>query len=219
MPWCIPLLAAAASVAGTGLSMAGNQAVQDRANQVTNAELQRQRQFQDQAQAQYQQARNQSTVGEAQSGIKEGANQRLGDYQQLQQSTPLSFSQPGTQIGKAVVNARDAANLDLSNRARSALSGYDQWLLQRMIQQQQSGNLLGMTAGMARSSGNVLPMELNQATHAGDTLGGIGGLLSGVGNAAGGYAASQGSLCGPQAATTNPYLMSGGRTAGGAGLM
>lgn len=194
MPWCIPLLAAAASVAGTGLQMAGAQKARDEANQRVNEELQRQHSLQQQAEQQYSVAKSQADAGTAQTGIKDDANQRLQQYQQVQQ-IPLNFRQPGTQIGKAVVNAKDAASMDLSNRARSALSGYDQWLLQRMIQQQQSGNLLGVTAGLARSSANVLPMELQSAQHAGDSLAGIGGLLGTAGSIASNYSASNGSLC------------------------
>lgn len=192
------IIGAAISAAGAGAQMAGAEQSKSKANAAVNAELQRQRALQDQAAQVYQQSKNQSTSGEAQTGIKAGQQERLGAYQQAQ-SLPLSFSQPGTQIGKAVVNARDAATLDLSNRARSALAGYDQWMLQRMIQQQQSGNLLGVTSNLARSSGNVLPMELNSASHAGDSLNGIGGMLGQVGGATMGYGASQGGggLCGP----------------------
>lgn len=195
----LPLIAAAASVAGTGLSMAGAQEARDAANRATSQELERQRKLQVQAEQQYAMARNQATPEQAASTISGAANQRQQDYQQIQ-GLPLSYSQPGTQIGKAVVNARDAANLNLSNRARAALSGYDQWLLNRQIEQQQTGNLLGVTAGLARSSGNVLPIELGAAQHAGDTLSGVGSLLGTAGSAMGSYAASNGSLCGPQAA-------------------
>lgn len=198
----------ALSAAGTAASIAGQNRARNAANQMTQMELERQRQLQQQAESIYNTSKEQATYGEAQTGIKEGANKAQTGYENLQQ-VPLSFSQPSQRVGNSVVTARDAAQMNLSNRTRSALQGYDQWLLNRQIQQQQQGNLLGVVGNLAQSSERILPYELQSAAHAGDSLSGLGGLLSTGGSLLGGYTAMNGGWFtnpNPQPNAASPYL-------------
>ena len=193
------LLAAAAAMtaAGTGLSMAGNAKANDQINDMRNAELLRQKGYQNEADTEFQDSLSKSTAPGAQEAIDSGAENRLAAYSNLRNATAGLTETPGrnqpigTSAGGASARAdanqraTNAAWSNLQGAARANLGGYSDWGLQDNIKNRRANQNLAITAGKARSSASVLPMEISDAQHAGDSLNAWGQLASALGTVAG----------------------------------
>lgn len=206
MACLVPLLALAA---GAGLQAAGAQQAQDAMNRKTSEELQRQKKIQDKSKKVFSVSLGSSGKDTAERKIDEGQAQREQAYTDVQ-AVPLT--QGGSVIpqgNSSSMMLRDASTRMLGNKSRANLGGYDTWLLDNAIKNIRANQNLNMNSQEAQRSQAILPMELQSASHAGDTLAGIGsivqmaGSLYGLGGMGAGAAASGGS-----SAAANPGIAS-----------
>lgn len=197
MPYCLPVVAAALAVAGAGASVAGQQKAKSAMNQQTMAELIRQRGIQDKASDEFAKSLGQSGKDTADSQIQEGQKQKESGYAAAQ-GVPLGLgSVPLVGGGSPILNLQDQAQMSQSNRSRAKLGSYDKWQLDQMVKNARANQQQGIFGQQASRSQSILPMELQDASHAGDTLNNWGtalGLASTI--------ASLGSTAGVGAGTT-----------------
>lgn len=172
----IPLIALAA---GAGLAAAGAEKSKNAMNKATALEMMRQRKFREQGQHRFAESLQESTPEKAQSLLQEGQQMSLQRSEQLQ-GVPLTTGAPPQ--GDGVTQVRDAAEAQRGNKARAALAAQPWWTLNQAIKDIRAGQDLSMVGNFARGSQNVLPLELDHASHAGDTLAGIGQLVSTLGS-------------------------------------
>lgn len=206
-------IAAATTAASTGLQMAGQAKARSAQERASNAELLRQNEYQRQAQQVADESLAQSTRGKADEQIQQGTDARRAAYARITNpptqtaaATPAPVNRTVTTTGPtATANARSTALTQAWNRilgnAQSRIGGYDDWGLAQAIKNQRAGQRLGQIAGNARGSANVLPAELEYASHAGDSLNSLAGILGAIGSVAGTYAATT-----PRATPINPAL-------------
>lgn len=213
----VPILALAAAAAGTGLQMAGTQKAKTAMNNRTMEELLRQQGIQGKAAKEFAQSLQGSGEEVTQQQLQEGETEKAGLYDQLQ-SVPLAAgSQPLVGGSSPVQNLRDSAQMSLSNQGRARLGRYDKWMLDQAVKNLHSGQMQSIYGQEAQRSQNVLPLELQDASHAGDNLTGIGqglgilgsllsmGSMSGLGGAS--TAASSAATAVPTAGSNVGYGM------------
>ncbi len=170
----LALLGLAAAAAGAGLQVAGTQKSAHSMNQKTLDELARQRTLQGQAQEEYAKSLTQSDRPTADAQMQKGTEQRESAYNQLQQMPLTTNGQSVLTNSTPAVNLRDVAQMQLSNRSRAKLGGYETWVLDQAVKNMRTNQQLGVLNQQAVRSQNVLPLELQNAAHAGDNLSGIG---------------------------------------------
>lgn len=213
----IPLLALAAAGAGAGLQVAGTNRAKDAMNDKTREELFRQREIQSKAAQEFAKSLQGSGQEVVQEQLQEGETEKANLYQQLQ-SVPLAAGSQQMVGGTSPVqNLQDAAQMSLSNQGRARLGRYDKWMLDQAVKNLHSGQMQSLYGQEAQRSQNILPMELQDASHAGDNLTGIGqglgilgsllsmGSMAGLGGAS--TAASTGASAGSTAGLNSTYGM------------
>lgn len=173
-------VAAALTAAGTGAQMAGASSAQHSMNSKMAAELQRQQEWQKQASNTFAQSLAQSGPDTAQAQMKKGSEDKLAAYNQLG-AQPAVFSQPGLAVSGPVQSMSQGTTLANSNTVRANLGGLDEWSLNQMIKNIRAQQQLGLIGANSRQSASLLPGELNNASHAGDDLSGIGSLIGSLG--------------------------------------
>lgn len=183
----------AAIGAGTGLSIAGQQQAKGAMESKARAEMLRQKGFQDQGKQEFVQSLGQSDQRTANDQLAEGQQQAGAEYSKVNQ-VPLAASSAtpvatGTQT--PIQSSRDQASIGIGNRAAAGLQGYNHYDLMQMIKNMRANQNLQQISGNARGSAAVLPYELQAASHAGDSMSGIGSILSMLGSLTGLYAAVQ----------------------------
>lgn len=185
--WAL-LAGLALAAAGAGLQSAGASQSRRAMNQRTMEELHRQAQIQRKAEAEYAQSLAQSGTDVAAEQIQQGAQERGQLYDKLQ-SVPLDTgAQPVGNVGSAVT-LRDVAQMQLANKNRAKLGGYETWMLDQAIKNARANQNLSILNQQAIRSQNILPLELQDASHAGDKLMGIGMGVGALGSLFGGYGA------------------------------
>lgn len=175
------------ALAGTGLQMAGAQKAQKASKNALYAELERQRVLREQAQALAQANVQKSTPEGAETARRAGIQQHLQGYRQAA-DVPLMSSTaaaPMNRSSSAQSSQRLNTEMDKSNQQRAGLMGYSEWELQKAIQNLLTNQQLGVVGNFAAGSNRILPMELEAASHAGDSLAGIGSLLGTAGSVLG----------------------------------
>lgn len=183
------IIAAALAAAGAGLQVAGSVKSKNEMERKVRAELLRQKGYQAQAQSAYQQNADQNTAPKAEGEISTGAGERQAAYEKAQ-AIPLTAGQ--APVVSTPVSMAQLATLGSSNQARAGLAGYDQWGLNRALQNMRTQQSLGTINNFSLGSNNLLPMELQQASHKGDGLNQIGQLVGLAGMLVGGAGALSG---------------------------
>jgi len=93
-------------------------------------------------------------------------------------STPTDRARTATQ------DAGNAwARVQAGNAAR--IGSYNDWASNRAVENADASQRLAVTSNLARGQANLLPLQLEAASHAGDSLSGIGSMLGTVGSAVG----------------------------------
>jgi hypothetical protein len=197
MSLCLPIASAALAVAGAGANYAGQEKAKSAMNRTTMAELLRQRGINDKASAEFASSLSKSGRNVAETQLQEGESQKESGYRDLQ-AVPLDTG-PAPLVGgtSSAVNLQDKSQLNLSNRNRAKLGSYDKWQLDQMVKNVRSSQQQANFGQQASRSQAVLPLELQDASHKGDSLtdlGSILGLLSSL--------ASVGSLSGGSGLTS-----------------
>ena len=201
MAYPIALVAALAlSAAGTGMQMAGAKKARDKMDDTRRAEMLRQKGYQRDADAAYEANRSKADRGTAEAEMAAGAQRREQEYQAVGQNTlgvaaPMATPAAGNQTAGAA--SRMAANVqatgnawtNMVNSARAKLGGSDDWELNQAIRNQRANEGIGIASSHARSSANLLPGEMQDASRAGDKLAGWGQLVSALGSVTGMYGA------------------------------
>ena len=182
----------AASLAGTGMQIAGNAQSQNALAKTRGAEAQQQQQFQQKAQAQVNQSLPQSTVGNEQAQINTGAGQRYDAYKALQTAvSPASApagasaaSDANSPTAQAAARSSAAGNgwSDLQARAQGQMGGISDMENQQNIKNALTMGNLGETSAAAGDAASIYPLEQQVALQKGDQLNGWGSLLSSLGS-------------------------------------
>jgi hypothetical protein len=180
------------SLLGTGLGVGASVIDQNKMNDAASAELLRQQGYQKQANTAFQASAGQAGSDTAQKQIANTANQQSQLYKALQSSN-LTGAPSSTASPDAVTQARTQAIIGQGNQAGSRLAGYGGWQTNQYLKDLQAQEQLGVIGGNARGSAAVLPYELQQAGHAGDSLAFAGQGLSALGSL-GGLASIYGAL-------------------------
>lgn len=177
----LPLLALAATAAGTGAQMVGQSKAKQAMNDATAAERIRQQGIQGRAAAEFDTSLQGSGRDVADKQIASGEQERLSGYQGAQ-AVPLT-SAGGLLVGgqSAALNLQDQAQLSSSNRSRAKLGSYDKWQLDQAIKNIRSAQQQGLYGQEASRSAALLPLELQDASHKGDSWQGVGMGLSALG--------------------------------------
>ena len=192
--WAL-LAGLALAAIGTGLQSAGAAKSRNAMEQRTQDELNRQAQIQRKAEAEYAQSLARSGSGVADASIQQGTEQRQEGYSQLQ-SLPLDTGAQPVAGPKQAVTLRDVAQMQLANKSRAKLGGYETWMLDQAIKNVRANQNLGILGQQAVRSQNILPLELQDASHAGDALSGAGMGVGALGALVGGLGALSGASAG-----------------------
>lgn len=175
--------------------MAASSSEQSAANQAAENELSLQNQYAKQGKSAFEQSLSQSTPEAVQGQMKQGQQQALQNYAQLEGSGNLpgsSFSasqDPSQAQSQATENAIVGQRVGQSNQAGAALEGYTASDVAQWLKDLQAKTQLGQIGTFAQESEGTLPLQLQQALSSQSTLGGIGSLLSSVGGLASLYGA------------------------------
>lgn len=212
MAFWIPLalMAAAAGAQAIGQSQA-KRAMESR----TRAEMERQRRFREQGAAEFQASLAAGGRDVADEQIAEGTAKRTAEYDAAT-AVPMGSSTASTLSvvpQQKVGQAGEQAASKLSNRNRGQFMGLSDWQLKQLIKNARANQQLAITANMAQGSANVLPMELQDASHKGDTMAGISQLLNAAGLVYG--LGSMGAGAGASAAGSAPANVGAGSWSGG----
>lgn len=170
----------AAATAGTGMQVAGANKAQSEMERRVQAELTRQQGYQRQATQAYGQSAEGATPEVVKKQIGEGQAERQGQYERAQ-AVPLTQSAPALLDTNPAQSTATSVHNQQGNVARAGVTGYDEMAMQQLIRNLQAQRSLGVTSNFARNSQQLLPGEIQQASHAGDNLANIGqglGLLS-----------------------------------------
>lgn len=210
---------AALSAAGTGMSIAGNEAAASKMREVRTAATAQQKRFQEQANKVFAGSLKTATATSARDTMKKGEGQRSAFYKLLERaSTPEAAPLPATSStstngvvddtgarAQSSQTGRTNAWSNLQSDAQNRMGAYDDLNAQNAIANARATQDLSITSNKARGAANILPIELDVASHAGDSLSGWGQLVSALGSVAmlGSAAGIGAGAAAPSAATTS----------------
>lgn len=199
----MPLLAIglAATAVGTGLSIAGNAQDQNAIGDARATEALQQEKLQKQASGVFQTSVGNNSVPAAANTLASGANARATIASALANASaggntnlPVN-SQPGYQVtdatGQPMTNtagARATAGAgawgNVVNTAADKLGSYGDLTTTQGVNNSQANNQLGVIGNKAKGDANLLPLEIEVASHKGDALTGWGSIVSALGSVA-----------------------------------
>jgi hypothetical protein len=203
MPYPLIIAGLAMSAAGAGVQIAGAEESRKAMNSAVDESLARQQQFSQQGRSVFEKSLTGSTPQTAQDQMAEGRDRALNEYQSLQaksltgetSAVPFESNQSATNV--------DKGRTGLSNLAQASLQGYSEWDLQRAIKNLTAEGQLGLISNNARNVASMLPYQVQAASHAGDSLSGIGSLLGTAGGLVGMFGAlAPAAAAGTTASTT-----------------
>lgn len=171
------------ALAGVAAQTAAAQKVKKNSNSALMTELQRQQRIREEAQQAALLSAQQSTPQAVGETIARGQEERKQAYTDTQ-AVPLTSSAATAPLQRSATSMNDKRQTierERSNQARGNLMGYNEWDLQRGIKNLLANQQLALMGNFAQGSQGVLPIELNAAQHSGDSLQGIGQLLSTAG--------------------------------------
>lgn len=178
------------SLAGTGLKIAGNEKAQSAINKTNREYAVKKAELNRQANQLFQDVAKKQTAPAVQQEAAKGAEARQQLTHKLQAASLVPLT-PGQPITAANSTGNDAATRtatrsnawsNLVGDAQARLSGYGDAEQQRARDMQRSSMDLGVVNNFARGNADVLPVELNAASHKGDALNAWGSLLGSIGN-------------------------------------
>ena len=178
----IAALGALAAAGGTAAQVYGNRQVANAQNRAVQAELDRQQSYRQQGKKAFETSLAQSSEPVAREQVQAGADQRLATMDKVA-GVPLVASQanPVETQGVNVVTP----SLQRSATAAANLQGYSEWELRQWIKNLRSQQNLRILNQFAQGSANVLPYELQDASHSQDRLISIGQIMQALGGVAG----------------------------------
>ncbi len=180
----IPLIGAAISAAGTGVSIANAKATQRRMNDVVHNQIAATEGFQRQATPEFLKSLGSTGSEAANQQLSLGEQVALHGYQNV---AALPVAAPVPALQDAIVNARTQARVAQSQQSQAALQGYNNLSLQQVLSNQRAQQNLGVISGLANSRSEITPFLLQGAQQQGQDLAAVGSLLGTAGSLAGVY--------------------------------
>ena len=211
---CEPVSLTIASLAlvgaGTAMQMQGAAKAERAQNEANQLELNRQKGYQDQSfnlfnksldynQGDNQKGREEKAAGDLNSRFQQAADEVFSGASVNGNHPNSSVSDAPKAIGDVYKKSMDEARGSIQNMltAKAALGGFNRMLGNTSLQNQNITNEQTPIGGYMRGSMNVLPLELQAASHKGDSMKNLGTIVSLLGAAAGmgasGMAAGAGS--------------------------
>jgi len=196
----MPLLAVglAAVAGGTAMQIAGNKESQSAISGARAKEMAQQRQLQAQAGTVFDTSQTANSEPTANSTLFSGVNARAAIANALKTATAgttssaLPVNQPDYQVtdGRPMATAGARANTagnawsNVVGGAANRLGSYNDLATKQGIANQQTDAQLGVISNKARGDANLLPLEIEVASHKGDSLRGWGQIVSALGSVA-----------------------------------
>jgi len=190
----------AASVAGTGMGIAGNAEAQSAMNAARSSEVQKEKEFQQQGNQVFNKSLSTSGADAAKNTAAAGAAQRQNAFTALSQvAQPIAGAPlPSDQNPNPIVNGNDPteqanslaktrgnAFTTLTSNAQSQEGGLQDWQARQSVNDAEANRQLSVIGDKARGSAALLPLEMQVAGTKGDALSGWGQLFSALGSVAG----------------------------------
>lgn len=196
----------AASAAGTGMSMAGQQESADAMERARANFRLKQQQLQEDANKVFAKSKSMATIASTDETLAKGAAQRGQIVKALQQaSTPMATALPsnpatGYQVsdpGAAAAQAAGNATRTANTAAANTLGAYDDWSNQNQLNAADAARNMAPISSKSQGNARVFPTQLEAASHKGDNLSQWGQIVGALGSVAGGVS---GLLSAPTAA-------------------
>lgn len=185
---------------GTTMQILGNREDQSAISAARAKELAQQKALQAQANTVFQNSADNNSATTSNATLATGAATRgsLGSALQSltnQGATPLPATSPtsytvtgtnGNPMSDATTRAGAAGNAwgGVVNSARNKLGSYGDLETAQSINNANASNQLGVVSNKARGDANLLPLEVEVASHKGDALSGWGQIVSALGSVA-----------------------------------
>ncbi len=203
----LPLIALAASAAGTGMQISAANSEKNAMNDKLAQEAARQQGYQKKASTAYQTSLAQSTPQAATQQWNDQTNKAMAEYQKVA-GIPMTAA-PSTgggtlgipDAGQTVQQASDKSYLQQLGGQNAQMQGQSGFNLAQYLKNLTAGQQIGAQSGIAQQSAGVLPYELQAAQNSQGTLTGAGQLLGALGNLMGIYGAVGGMPGGASGAT------------------
>lgn len=183
----IPYIATAATLAGTGLSIASQQKAKSAMSKVRSDYAQQQSDLQRRATPIYEKNRLASSPESVNAQLAKGAAERGALVDALQQSSqPIASALPATDDANSRRTAT-AGNAwrNLVTGAGNELGSYGDWNTNQNVGNIDTNSKLGVINNEAQANARLFPTELGVASEKGDKLSGWGQLVSSLGTIAG----------------------------------
>lgn len=204
MAWYLPVAALALSAAGTGVSVAANESAKSAAKKKQSAELNRQKVFQQRASQEFANSLSKSTPEKAATDLKSAKDERMAAYETAQRvnigaPAPVASNAGSPAMAQTNPTANEAAMsrqtgtawARLLNDAAARGNSYADWGLKQNIKDTRVNQRMGLLGTDSRRSAELLPWEIENASHSADgmkytgqgltTLGSVLGTASAVG--------------------------------------
>lgn len=197
-PVSLAITSIALTAAGTAVQMQGAEKAKKAQDAANTAELVRQKGYRDQSFGEFDKSLNYNQGQAQQDREKQSASDLNAQFQNAADSVFSGASANGANpnsgvsdapkaIGDVYKKSMDEARGSIQNMltAKAALGGFNRMLGNTSIQNQNIANEQQPIAGFMRGSAGVLPLELQKASHAGDSMNSLGTLISLAGMASG----------------------------------
>lgn len=185
MPVLIPLLGLAAGAAGTGLSIAGGLAQQDALDKTRQQEAAQQRMLSNKARWLAQKNILASSPDNASNTLDKGAQERSNLFKALQNaSEPIATALPATGRASTTAKARNGSWADLVTGAADRIGSQGDLANKWSINNADTNTGLGVLNRFSQQDASILPLEMQVAGQAGDSLNTWAGITSALGSAA-----------------------------------
>ena len=194
---------------GTALTMNAKAQEQNNMNKALAVNQNMEANFQKAGDQTLQQHMDQSSVGNANKEIGQGASDAMNKYAALQQTPAIGVSGANTAptASQSVVSDDSKARTGLLNEAAAPVQGLGDWQVQQWIDALKAKTKLGQINQGAERWNALLPAQLGAAQNSKAGEEGIGSLLSSLGNIAGVMTAGSGGGQGGQ--TQRPNMPQG----------
>jgi hypothetical protein len=196
----LALVGAGLAVAGTSLSIAGQQEAKSAMAKTRAAENAQQQGLQQQANAITTNSIAKSTPQVANDQLTAGAAARTNLTQALQSAAvPIAQANAPTGGGSGRAGTAGTAwsNLVAGNQAKAG--SYQDWETQQSIKNAQASQKLGILNNFSQGDASLMPIEMQVASQKGDKLSGWGSLISALGAVTGMAGAASAGMAGGSA--------------------
>lgn len=189
------LASLAASAAGTGMSIAGQQESADAMDRARANFQANQKKLQKDANQVFVKSSSQATRSAADEALAKGAQERGQIVAALKQaSTPMATALPSNSAtgykvsdpGAAAAQAAGDATRAATTTAANNLGAYDDWANQNQLNQAEAARNFAPISSKSQGNARIFPTQLEVASHKGDNLSQWGQIVGALGSVAGG---------------------------------